>query len=418
MADYPVPRVRHRRGSGRDGELSRAADIADKLERRKLEVLRYLLPEGRVVGHEFVVGSLKGEKGRSLKVSLNGKGTVWSDFATGESGGDLLDLWAAVRCGRDLGDAIREVAEWLAVEQQQGDPAKRHDCQKEAPGTGGAAGTEASGQCVMPVTEGAPPRPVRADDDIVWVCHRCGWSGGWRGRKPLPASPTQRTASPKPTGNQRRALEIWRNAVPSIKGTPVETYLRSRGIDPARLLTDPPGWSETLRWTEDADMLPRSTKRAAMICAVNSRHHHMVIAIHRHFLNSDGTPVLNANGKKLKLSLGPVDGNAIELSAWPSADGRWGLAEGVETALCVEAAFRMPCYAAISAGNLSKVKPPTWASDAAIFADNDESETGIREAGKALAAFRAMPQFGGRVRVLMADAVGLDFADLVGSRHG
>ncbi len=216
---------------------------------------------------------------------------------------------------------------------------------------------------------------------------------------------------------QQRALEIWRSGQP-IADTPAEPYLRSRGIDPVRLLTDPPGWPETLRWTEDADMLPRSTKRAAMICAVNSRHHHMLVAIHRHFLNSDGTPVLNANDKKLKLSLGPVDGNAIELSGWPFADGRWGLAEGVETALCVEAAFQMPCYAAISAGNLSKVKPPAWATDATIFADNDESETGIREAGKALAAFRAMPQFGRRVRVLMADAVGLDFADLMGRCYG
>ena len=92
-----------------------AAAIAAALDQRKLDVLRYLLPAGRITGHEFCAGSLRGEEGKSLKVNINGKGCVWSDFATGDKGGDLLDLWAAVRCGGDIKAAMSESAEWLGV---------------------------------------------------------------------------------------------------------------------------------------------------------------------------------------------------------------------------------------------------------------------------------------------------------------
>lgn len=61
-------------------------------------VLPFLLPGGKKKGHEFVAGSLAGDEGKSLAVRMvGGKAGVWSDFASGDSGGDLLDLWQAVR---------------------------------------------------------------------------------------------------------------------------------------------------------------------------------------------------------------------------------------------------------------------------------------------------------------------------------
>jgi RecA-family ATPase len=91
-----------------------ASEIAGRLESRKLDVLTHLFPAGCVSGAEYCVGSLSGESGESLKVHLNGsKGPVWKDFATGDSGGDLLDLWAQSRCGGDIGAAIRDAAAWL-----------------------------------------------------------------------------------------------------------------------------------------------------------------------------------------------------------------------------------------------------------------------------------------------------------------
>ncbi len=95
--------------------MPKAADVSAALDTCNRQVLIYLFPAGRFAGHEFVVGSLNGEKGDSLKVALNGKGSVWADFATGDSGGDLLDLWAQARCGGDVAAAMSEAVTWLGI---------------------------------------------------------------------------------------------------------------------------------------------------------------------------------------------------------------------------------------------------------------------------------------------------------------
>lgn len=91
------------------------AQLSAKLSERAESVAQHLLPNGKKVGHEFVAGSLGGEAGDSLKVRLTGeKVGVWSDFATGQRGGDFLDLWCAVR-GVDLRQAMTEAASMLGV---------------------------------------------------------------------------------------------------------------------------------------------------------------------------------------------------------------------------------------------------------------------------------------------------------------
>jgi putative DNA primase/helicase len=71
-----------------------------------------LFPAGRRDGHEFRVGGLSGEPGRSLAINMrSGK---WSDFASGDTGSDLIALWAAAR-GVKMGEAARELDERLAA---------------------------------------------------------------------------------------------------------------------------------------------------------------------------------------------------------------------------------------------------------------------------------------------------------------
>jgi putative DNA primase/helicase len=58
------------------------------------ELCRRWLPGGRLVGRNWICGSLRGERGRSCRVSLaTGR---WADFSTGETGGDAIDLCAAI----------------------------------------------------------------------------------------------------------------------------------------------------------------------------------------------------------------------------------------------------------------------------------------------------------------------------------
>lgn len=90
-------------------------EIKRGLERMAQSVAEYLLPGGRKEGHEWRAGSIHGEAGQSLGVHLSGsKAGVWSDFQTGERGGDLIDLWCAVRrCS--LTEALDQAREWLGI---------------------------------------------------------------------------------------------------------------------------------------------------------------------------------------------------------------------------------------------------------------------------------------------------------------
>lgn len=63
-------------------------------------------PNGRRAGHEWQVGSLAGEAGKSLSINL--RTGVWKDFAGDEGGGDLLSLYAKSR-GLQMLAAAREL---------------------------------------------------------------------------------------------------------------------------------------------------------------------------------------------------------------------------------------------------------------------------------------------------------------------
>lgn len=91
-----------------------AADISRSLSERAADVAAYLLPAGKKSGSEWKAGSVSGEPGQSLSVRLTGaKAGVWRDFQSGE-GGDLIDLWMAVR-GLSVADALKEAKSYLGL---------------------------------------------------------------------------------------------------------------------------------------------------------------------------------------------------------------------------------------------------------------------------------------------------------------
>jgi len=99
-------------------------DLARMLASDALNVARYLLPNGKREGHEYVVGDVSGVPGSSLSINVS-KGTkagLWKDFATQE-GGDLVELWALARCGGDKGKAIPEIKRFLSLHDSYSRPA-------------------------------------------------------------------------------------------------------------------------------------------------------------------------------------------------------------------------------------------------------------------------------------------------------
>jgi putative DNA primase/helicase len=281
--------------------------------------------------------------GRHGSRSVDLRRGLWHDHEAGE-GGDLLDLVRRER-GCAFGEAVQHAAELVGIDTSVAD-ARR--------------------------VASAP----KADGDNL---------GG-------------------STENRGRALELWAESGP-IAGTPAERYLRRRGIEPARLLTDPPGWPETLGWHSGI---------GALVVAVNDAETSLVVAVQRIFLTADGERARAPDGgKRAKLSLGPCKGNAAKLSSWPDPRGRWGLAEGPESALAATMLAGHEVWAALSAGNMANVTPPSYARVARIFADNDANAAGMKGARAAAAAFRDR---GLEVQVLRVPKRGADPADLVAER--
>lgn len=78
--------------------------ISQSLLRDAKNILTQWYPNGKFRSSEFVVGNINGDPGDSL--SINWKSGMWSDFAAGIQGGDLISLYAAKQ-SVSQGDAAR-----------------------------------------------------------------------------------------------------------------------------------------------------------------------------------------------------------------------------------------------------------------------------------------------------------------------
>lgn len=90
-----------------------AKEVASRLAARVEAVCAYLLPGGKKQGHEWIDDPGTGK----IKVELQGaKAGLWNWFGGDDEKGDLLDLFAFVRCNKDLGQAYKEALAWLGIE--------------------------------------------------------------------------------------------------------------------------------------------------------------------------------------------------------------------------------------------------------------------------------------------------------------
>ena len=143
-----------RRGPQIDFERLKAA-LVDAAER----LVEDWFPGGRREGHEFKVGNLRGDKGRSLSINLTTG--AWADFANAKlRGNDLISLYAA-KHGLEQIDAAIDLARQLRVGITEDDDrqiVKRE--QPEPPPAPAKVERRAKWEPVIPVPEDAPPPPV------------------------------------------------------------------------------------------------------------------------------------------------------------------------------------------------------------------------------------------------------------------
>jgi putative DNA primase/helicase len=161
---------------------------------------------------------------------------------------------------------------------------------------------------------------------------------------------------------------IWSETAPST-GTPVETYLWSRG-----LVSDGP----SVRFHPAA---PRSKRhddariRSAMVCLVTNAHGQPQ-ALHLTYLAPDGRG--KAFGDRSRLMFGATTGCAVQLE--PVRGGVLAIGEGVETSMAFGALRGVPAWAALSTSGLQAFILPPGVKRLLIAADSDDGGAGLKAA--------------------------------------
>jgi hypothetical protein len=248
------------------------------------------------------------------------------------------------------------------------------------------------------------------DDRAVFCCHHCEargviWRDGGASLSRSDRTERQKVAAVAVRADLEQrmnwARQIWAKAIPTF-GTPVQTYLRSRGIDLADI---PP----TLRY---ARLRHPGTGETYDVMVAAVGYGPVPDAIHRTFLAPGG------NGKaKLpddldaRMSLGPIRGLPIRLDATSDADaaaGALAVGEGIENALVAVHEFGQPAWSSISAGNMPLLRIPDEYPLITILADHDPvGLSKAREAGRLWVAA------GHAVRLALPPTPGRDFNNML-----
>ena len=222
-----------------------------------------------------------------------------------------------------------------------------------------------------------------------WCLSWLGWDNGVD-RKVLETARKQSQATAKRMDRQEqearrknagRAQAMFFNALPSLN-TPVEVYLKSRGIDLLRL-ADEKRFPNAVKFLADQKHIDDEGKETVWPCmaAALCNAYGVVISVHRTWLNRDG------NGKApvtpSKKMWPTYKGAVIRLSKGkgkrsPEAAGREGksapvvICEGIEDGLAIAQALPdLRVWAAGTLGNMANVPNLKCISKFIIAADND-----------------------------------------------
>jgi hypothetical protein len=177
--------------------------------------------------------------------------------------------------------------------------------------------------------------------------------------------PIQPSYSSRPSA---AALRIWHDARP-LHRSPAKAYLEERGIRAA---------SAALRFHPRTPLGPkgRASFLPAMIAAVSVDEG--PIAIHRTFLSTTGET--KADFRKPKRALGSLSEAAVRLFA--PAEGRLGLAEGIESAMSAYALTGIPTWATLGNERFGLVAFPEAVTDLHLFVDHDAGGDLAAERGR------------------------------------
>lgn len=292
--------------------------LSDRIEALVAEIL----PHGVREGHEWRVGSVSGEAGRSMAVHLGGdRAGVWCDFGGRPNDrGDALDLVAAVLFDGDKKRGLRWARAWLGVDQ---------------------------------IDRRSIPQQRRA------------------------LAEKKARAVDEDKRKRGLALQMFIQAEERLAGTRAARYLACRGLDLAQLGRQP----RCLRYARELVHPETGECAPALLAAITSADGDTV-AVHRTFLEelADGSVVKLRGVEDPKLTLGRYAGGCIHLwrgasgKAWKDAlPGEWlMIGEGLEDTLtAVIARPDLRAAVAVSLSNMIGLVVPAAIAGVILLAQND-----------------------------------------------
>lgn len=344
-------------------------EISVMLGQRVDALVPAILPAAVREGPEWRVGSVHGERGRSMAIHRSGsRQGVWKDFSDSGMSGDALDLVCQVACNGDMKAAVAWAKAWLGLDRA--DPKQFEQRRKQA----------------------AKAAADKERDHAVEVMRR-----------------------------KQAAKALWLKGSPAVIGSPVDLYLLGRAIG----LGDMDKVPGSLRYLSGGYCIENGQKfyfDAMVAAVVNGQGEH--IATHRTFLKRHdqapdvwvkASPPL-ADAKKV---LGPYRGGFIPLSRGASGKGLKDapdgdvmiLCEGIEDGLSLSLALpECRVGAAVSVGNFRNIDLPPAVASIYIAADNDAP--GSPAARAVDAAVQRFLREGRSVFVMRASS-GKDFNDVL-----
>jgi DNA primase len=235
-------------------------------------------------------------------------------------------------------------------------------------------------------------------DVIAALRSRGAWNADGRRQTQSEHKNDRRCSAEPDPGDLKRteaALAIWL-AAQQADGTPVEAYLRSRGLKvlPPSAIRFHPGLKH-----HSGGVWP------TMVALVTRGVGGTPIAIHRTFLASDGNGKAPVNAAKMML--GPCRGGVVRLAEQGEV---LMVGEGIETCLAAMQATGYAAWAALSTSGLRALDLPRDVRDVIVIADGDDAgEASAQDCG------RRWKQEGRRVRIARPPR-GTDFNDLLRAR--
>lgn len=257
----------------------------------------------------------------------------------------------------------------------------------------------------------------------TWYCNHCGAGDGfhllqhlndWKFHEALKhvqsvaksIQPSEVRSTSDPEKVRASLKRVWEGAVPLQPGDPVSTYLTQRCS-----IKEPPAnvrYHADLAYRHEDGSITRHPAMIARIQNVTGQ----PVCLHRTYLTQDGQKVSFTPAKKLMTPTERLSNVAIRLDV--PQDGWLGVAEGIETALCASAMYKVPVWALVCSGMMRSFRPSQEIKLLTIFADNDANFVG-QSAANALAML--VSQQGVECRVCVPHVVGSDWADEMRDRQ-